>query len=421
MPRQLQALLMMCAAAAVVSLAGVVRWMDLHRAEGEVLEQREIRVVEVPRGVDPAQISAPREFEPNNAVDVASVAGPKGASRIVVTLGGEPLAGAAVELVDASGTVVQHGATGADGSLVVDGAITGEFTLRASVVAMTRVHSTWAAGTATRRVDFGHAALEGVAYDCDGRPMAYAELLVRQSQGDSELWRSVQTDSSGRYRCNGLVEGPVRLEEVERALGAAQARTAGVKLGEAELARLDLGQPDVLVEWSGTLRTELGRAIDEPLDLLVVETQRGWVERVRCDDLGGFAVALRSGDWVAQVASIDGVLEVARVELRDRPVVQDAVLRGTCLRARLACTGSSFDGSEGDVQISIWSEGSEDLRVFRPRAGRCVVAGLSPGRWEFAAHRVGLEPRSEGALQVFDGQDVLDIELPLLWEALEEP
>jgi hypothetical protein len=32
-----------------------------------------------------------------------------------------------------------------------------------------------------------------------------------------------------------------------------------------------------------------------------------------------------------------------------------------------------------------------------------------------------LEPRSEGALQVFDGQDVLDIELPLLWEALEEP
>jgi hypothetical protein len=73
------------------------------------------------------------------------------------------------------------------------------------------------------------------------------------------------------------------------------------------------------------------------------------------------------------------------------------------------------------VQISIWSEGSEDLRVFRPRAGRCVVAGLSPGRWEFAAHRVGLEPRSEGALQVFDGQDVLDIELPLLWEALEEP
>ncbi len=420
MPRELQALLMMCAAAAVVSLAGVVRWMDLHRAQGEVLEQREIRVVEVPRGVDPAQLSAPRESE----ASVAGVAVPDaalgGASAIVVTLGGEPLEGAAVELVDATGSIALRGMTGAGGELPVETTLSGNLTLRVSVVAMTRVHSTWTAGTATTRVDFGHAALEGTAYDCEGRPMAHAELLVRQSRGESELWRVVQTDSSGRYRCDGLVEGEVRLEETERATGAAQARAAHAEIGEAEVARLDLGQLDALVEWSGTLRTELGRAVDEPLELLVVETQRGWVERVRCDELGSFTVRLRSGDWVAQVASIDGTMEVARVALREQPVAHDPVLRGTCLRVRLSF---SADGEEAEsaALLSIRSPGSEELHAFTPRDWRCFVAGLGPGAWEVSAQQAGMEPQPDGALQVYDGQDLVEIELPVLWEPREEP
>lgn len=411
---------MMCAAAAVVSLAGVVRWMDLHRAQGDVLEQREIRVIEVQRGVEPAQLSAPRESEPSFA-GVATPAGTRGgSSRLVVELGGEPLAGAAVELVDATGNIAQRGSTGAEGELLVESHFAGNLTLRLSVVAMTRVHSTWTPGTATRRIEFGHATLEGTAYDCEGRPMAHAELLVRQSCGEAELWREVQTDASGRYRCNGLVEGEVRLEEVERAIGAAQARTARAEIGEAELARLDLGQPDALVGWSGTLRTELGRAIDEPLELLVVEEKRGWVERVRCDELGSFAVRLRSGDWIAQVGSIDGTMEVARVELREQPVVRDPVLRGTCLRVRLSYSAAGAE-SESTALLSLRSPGSDELHAFTPRGGRCFVAGLCPGAWEVSAQRAGMEPHPDGALRVYDGQDLLEIDLPVLWEPLEEP
>lgn len=423
--RQLQALLMMCAAAAVVSLAGVVRWMELHRAEGEVLENRTVRVVVVESEQELEALSAPASagLEVARPEHDASVgAGIAGALEVLVRLGGEPLSDAAAELLDITGDIDVRGRTDRDGLARLSVRSDGWHTLRVVAPDGSKAVREWDSASAPRvEFDFGSASLAGQAFDCDGRPWAHAALHVLQPCGDSVVRRELRADGLGRFSCEGLVAGPVTLAEALAQPGASEARSATTELGEGESARLDLGVADATVAWRGLVRLRSGRVLDEELELLAVEGRRGWVERLRSDALGRIEAQLRSGDWSVQALAIDGSVEVGRLELRAEDVEQDVTLPGACVRVSLQLPSSALAEPDARAVLSIERSEEADLCQITPRDGRVLVCGLRPGNWRLAAHRSGLEPDDWHEVVVEEWDELLEPTLEVLWGVPEEP
>jgi hypothetical protein len=423
--RQLQALLMMCAAAAVVSLAGVVRWMELHRAEGAVLENRTVRVVLVESEAELEALSAPVAVATDVASPVGEVATETGAAGLLevrVLLGGEPLSGTTAELLDITGVTDVRGQTDRDGLVRLDVRSDGWHTLCVAAPDGTRAVCEWESGQRRRiEFDFGSSSVEGRAFDCEGRPWAHAALYVTQDAADVPIRREVRTDGEGRFSCVGLVPGSVTVSEAVAQPGASEVRRASTVVGEGESARLDLGHADARVEWRGLVRLRSGRVLDEELELLVVEVNRGWIERLRSDGLGRIAGSLRSGDWSVQALAMDGAVEVGRLELRSDAVEQDVVLPGTTLRMTLELPSVALAEADARAIVSVErGEGADWLQLV-PQAGRAIVCGLPPGNWRLSAHRSGLEPEAWIEVPVAEWDELLELTLPVHWAALEEP
>ena len=416
---------MMCAAAAVVSLAGVVRWMELHRAEGEVLENRTVRVVVVESERELEQLSAPASSGPELApaafdLERASVVG--GALEVLVRIGGEPLSDAAAELLDITGDTDVEGRTDRDGLARLAVRSDGWHTLRVVAPDGSRAVREWDSASAPRvEFDFGSASLSGQAFDCDGRPWAHAELHVLQTLGNGVVRRELRADGAGRFSCEGLVAGPVTLAEAVAQPGASDVRSASTQLGEGESVRLDLGVADATVRWRGLVRLASGRVLDEELDLLAVEGRRGWVERLRSDAFGRVEAQLRSGDWIVQALAIDGTVEVGRLELRAEDVERDLSLPGACARVSLALPSSALAEPDARAVLSIERGEGPDLFQVTPRDGRVLLCGLRPGLWRLSAHRSGIEPEAWHELAVEEWDELLETALEVLWGVPEEP
>jgi len=423
---------MMCAAAAVVALAGVVRWMDLHRADGEVLENRNVRVVfvdseadlDADRAADLLGLSQPRAGEldvasPDSAHAPSEVRA--GELEVCVRFGGEPLSDAGVELLDITGALDVRARTDRDGLARLAARSGGWHTVRVEAADGTLAVREWEQGSARRmQFDFGGSSLAGQAFDCDGRPWAHAPLQVIQSAGDGAVRRELHADGDGRFQCAGLVAGSVTVAEALAQRGASEPRAATTVLGEGQGARLDLGFADALVAWRGLVRLRSARVLEEELELLAVESQRGWVEHVRSDEFGRIDARLRSGDWSVQVLAIDGVVEVLALELRSEDVERDVDLPGTCLRATLNLPSIALAEPEARGVLSIErGEGAQWVQVT-PRDGRALVCGLAAGSWRFAAHRSGLEPEGASEWVVEGWEDVLDVTLEVLWGVPED-
>ena len=416
---------MMCAAAAVVSLAGVVRWMELHRADGEVLENRSVRVVLVESEADLMGLSAPRAHE----LEVASPDGaqvPSGGNgselEVLVRFGGEPLSDVSAELLDITGETDVRGQTDRDGLARLAVRSEGWHTLRVIAPDGSYAVRAWERGTASRmEFDFGSSSLAGQAFDCDGRPWAHAALHVIQPAGAGEVRRELRADAEGRFQCAGLVAGPVTVAEALAQPGASELRRASTTLAEGQSARLDLGLAAAVVAWRGLVRMRSGRVLDEELELLAIETQRGWVEHLRCDAFGRVDARLRSGNWSVQALSIDGVVEVGQLELRDEDLERDLTLPGTCLRATLSLPSIALVEPEVRGVVSIERDVRAELVQVTPRDGRVLVCGLQAGSWRLAAHRSGIDPDGWSEWIVAGWEDELDVTLDVLWGIPEEP
>jgi len=420
----LHALLMMCAAAAVVSLAGVVRWMELHRAGGDVLENRTVRVVVVEDEAQLEALSAPAEPElavarPDAARALGSVR--EGELEVLVRLGGEPLSGAAAELVDVTGESDVSGRTDRDGIVRLSLRSEGWHTLRVVAPDGSRAVREWESGSERSvEVAFGSAALTGQAFDCEGRPWAHAALHVIQASGGAAVRRELRCDGEGRYACAGLVAGPVTVAEASVQPGASEVRSASTVIADGESARLDLGLPDAMVEWRGLVRLRSGRVLDEALDLLAVETSRGWVERLRCDELGRVTARLRSGDWSVQALALDGSVEVGRLILRADSLEQDVTLPGACLRVTLE-GGAVVLAEESARPLVSLESGEAGALQLTPREGRLFLCGLPPGVWRVAAHCGSGEPEDWRELLVEEWDELLEVALPVSRTAADEP
>jgi len=414
---------MMCAAAAVVSLAGVVRWMDLHRAGGEVLENRIVRVVVE----DKAQLevlSAPAETElavapPGAARALGSV--PEGELEVLVRLGGEPLSGVEAELFDVTGERDASGRTDRDGIVRLSLRSERWHTLRVVAPDGSRAVREWKSGSERSvEVAFGSASLSGQAFDCEGHPWAHAALHALQSSGSEVIRRELRCDGEGRFACAGLLAGPVTVAEASAQPGASEVRSASTVIADGESARLDLGMPDATVEWHGFVRLRSGRVLDEAFDLLAVETSRGWVERLRSDELGRIAARLRSGDWSVQALAFDGSVEVGRLALRADSLEQDVTLPGACLRATLEPGETALVEERARPLVSLECGEAGALQLTL-REGRLFLCGLPPGTWRVAAHCGSGEPEDWRELLVEEWEELLEVALPLSSTAADEP
>ncbi len=422
--RQLQALLLVSTAAAVVSLAGVVRWMELHRAEGAVLENRTVRVVVVESEAELEALSVPAAA----VTDVASPVGEAATAPIAagllevrVLLGGEPLSGVTTELLDITGLIDVRGRTDRDGLVRLDVRSDGWHTLRVAAPDGTLAVREWeSSGPGRVEFDFGSSSVIGQAFDCNGMPWPDAALHVLQDTADGPVRRELRTDGMGRFSCAGLVRGRVTVAEAVAQPGASDLCSASAELEEGECAELELGMADALVAWSGLVRLRSGRVLDEELELLAVETRRGWVERLRSDQSGRIAHGLRSGSWSVQALAVDGTVEVARLELRAEAVAQDVVLPAAALRVNLELPAAALAEPEVRAVVTLRLGDEAALLQIIPREGRQLVCGLAPGRWRIAAHRSGLEPEDWLEVSVEASDELLERTIPVLWLASDE-
>lgn len=416
---------MMCAAAAVMSLAGVVRWMELHRSEGAVLENRTVRVVVVESEAELEALSAPVAAVTDVASpggDAATETGAVGLLEVLVLLGGEPLSGTTAELLDITGVTDVRGETDREGSVRLRVRSDGWHTLRVAAPDGTLAVREWESGQRRRvEFEFGSSSVVGRAFDCDGRPWAHAALHVTQDAADGAVRREVRADGEGRFACEGLLPGSVTVSEAVAQRGASAVRSATTVVGEGESARLDLGHADAQVEWRGLVRLRSGRVLDEELELLLVEEHRGWIERLRSDGLGRISATLPSGDWSVQALAMDGAIEVGRLELRSGAVEQDVMLPGTTLRMTLELPSVALAEPAARSIVTIErGEGADWLQLVS-HEGRAVVCGLSAGRWRLAAHRSGLEPDVWSEVEVGEWDELVEFSLPVNWAAPEEP
>lgn len=431
-----KALLAVCAAAAMVCIVAVTRYVKVQAARDEAVRVEATRVARQAREAREAEGAAAKAVQAELAAASAeAVAQPvasetieseplagapqsKGPSQLVVQVDdeGRALADVPVECVNDAGAKLGEGRTDAQGrvSFTHFAAVRCTVRVEAPQGVWTSVRAELGASESVARVALGSARLEGRVWDRDGRVAVGVPLVIRQTLPDSglELVRELRTDVDGWYHGSNLAVLPTRIEDGDSSIP----RVSRAELSAAAPARVDLGQPDGKFEWRGRLVTSGGTWIDEPLELKLVENQRGWSMNVLCAADGSFATRLRTGDWVALATGVDGAFEVAKVALRDADVEQDAVL-GTCLRLVLPQLERERNLSE--IAIALRPQDSDDLRELTPRGGRIVVAGVQPGMWQVDARRIGLEFEAENALEVSVAEGALvELTLDVRWAEL---
>lgn len=426
-----KALLALCAAAAMVCVVAATRYVKVQAERDEAAKVEQVRAAREAREARElegraAKAAAQALEVAGSELSIAAVeseAEPlevrsKVSGQLVVQVddAGTPLSDVRVECLNDAGSKIAEGRTDAEGRVGFSGITGARCTVRVEAPegAWTSVRAELGASEVVARVALGPGQLDGRVWDRDGRVAVGAPLVVRQTATDSgsELVRELRTDHEGWYHCSGLALLPTRLEDGDSSIP----RVAQAELRGDKPARLDLGQPDGKYEWRGRLVTSGGAWIDEPLELKLVESQRGWSTNILCSADGSFATRLRTGDWVALATGIDGPFEVAKVALRDSDVEEDAVL-GTCLRLVLPGADRGRDLSE--VAIALAQEDSDDVRELTPRGTRLVVAGLQPGNWRVDARRMGLEFDAEAALDVHVGEGALvELALDVRWAEL---
>ncbi|MCY3004305.1 MAG: carboxypeptidase-like regulatory domain-containing protein [Planctomycetota bacterium] len=436
MPLKWKALLAVCAAAVMVCVVAVTRYVKVQGARDEAAQVEATRVAREAREAREAEgaaakaqqaaLAAASEVEAEPAAEpeaveseaAAGAAQAKGPSQLVVQVdeAGRALADVLVEIANDAGVRLGEARTDAQGRASFAGLSAVRCTVRVEAPQglWTSLRAELGASEVVAHVALGSARLDGRVWDRDGRVAVGAPLVVRQTVPESgnELVRELRTDVDGWYHCTNLALLPTRIEDADSSIP----RVVQAELSHDAPARADLGQPDGKFEWRGRLVTSGGTWVDEPLELKLVENQRGWSMNVLCAADGSFATRLRTGDWVALATGVDGPFEVAKVALRDADVEQNAVL-GTCLR--LVLPQLERDRNLSEIAIALRPEDSDDVRELTPRGGRIVVAGVQPGRWKVDARRIGLEFEVESALEVDVAEGALvELSLDVRWAEL---
>lgn len=441
MQTQQKALAMTLAAALVVCLVAVRRWVETREPERAAERARTLpeSAASAPHVPAPAaeqteqteqqreQVTAGETSEPAKAEDPVENSAPEpGALEVLVLDAGAPLAQATLLVVGklhggleerfVEDEAHAHRAqTGPDGlarwrglepdayDLLVTHPQGGELECRVEL----------RAESARERVvvRFGGAAVSGRVLDDAGLPRANSRVRLQQA-GDEravEVARTALTDESGRFVFERLEAGSTLVVDASPdANWLAPGRSQRIELSAGERREVELATPVPDSVWRGRLRLAGGAQFEAPLALRLIERVQGWTAVAQCRTDGTFECNLRPGSWSASLPGLGGPVEVARVVLGRLDLAHDIGLPTGCLSATLRTSaGAAVDGA-----LVLTNAEGASTELPAPD-GRAFLAGLPPGEYGLEALAFGAE-RGKGArstLSVSSEQALVEIVL----------
>jgi hypothetical protein len=261
-------------------------------------------------------------------------------------------------------------------------------------------------------VHLGDAGLTGFVYGPDGRPVAGARILARQTRPEGELlqWFLARSGADGAYAIDSLASGGSVV--AAEALDLFAPSSLPLALGPGERRRLDFGSPAGRGTWTGTLRLPSGAPLGG--QRLVFVSGASMSECV-ADDEGRFSAHLAAGRHEAHLDSHRGVSLGAREILGS--VEQDLVVPGVVLRGRVSYVGTKHPlarGPEREVRITLEPAPDAALvrRALRTEGGYAFCA-LEPGSYAIVTGPWIVAGTPDGRLPVEIALGASEVELDL--------
>ncbi|WP_242394542.1 carboxypeptidase-like regulatory domain-containing protein [Anaeromyxobacter oryzisoli] len=340
-----------------------------------------------------------------------------GAAVVRVTAGGEPQAGASVQLYRAVVGAVpawrRAGAAtaGPDGIAQVP-ARAGAYlaAIRAAGLAPGYAEVLRATGEAESRVEVElapPAALEGVVHDRDGRPIAARTTLVpaaaaRLGAGlgapEEETLR-VNADGTGRFHAGGLAPGTWAM--TIEAPGFHALRVEPVAVPRA-------GPLELTIEPLATLAGEIFLPGDRAAARAAVRAvSRAHLATATADAAGRFSIALPAGEY-ALLASAAGEAGALTAPVTSAP---GAAVRGVAVRLGPAATvegavvlGDGAPASGAGIELVRHDTGGRAASATADAGGRFALDGLAPGPYDLRASAPDASPTTVAGITLAAGQ-----------------
>lgn len=244
------------------------------------------------------------------------------------------------------------------------------------------------------------ALIEGRVLDPWGEP-ADGVRIVGQGLGRSSLRHTGRTDSTGRFRLDGLDPGPFTLSAIPRQLPPAR-RTVEVGEGTEEV--------EIHLREGHSVHGQV--AGDEGEPLAGVHVHLAGVE-ARSDRQGLFDLQNVPTGRHRLVAVKDGWVEGEIEEVPvDGPVwdLEVVLTRGTIVRGQVLGLG---EGAPTHVQILASSEDDRWAWASADYAGAFRLGPLAPGRWRVLAIERSSGRRGHGVVELGAGQREAELEVEL--------